>query len=277
MGGISPDPPNPFVSTVEEYDTGFTGLSPDFNGDGIVDSADITMMIDHWHTDYPFCDIAPRPFGDGIVDVQDLTLLAEYLFQDVNDPTLVAHWALDEAEGGIAFDSAGVNDAYIIGDPVWQPTGGHANGALQLDGVDDVAIIGSVLNPADGPFSVLAWIRGGTAGQTVISEPGGTNWLSTDPFEGSLMTELTNAGRSGAPLPSDTTITDGQWHRIGLVWDGSRRTLCVDDAVVAEDVQDGLGGSDNGLYIGAGKVMAPGTFFSGLIDDVRIYNRAIRP
>jgi hypothetical protein len=76
---------------------------------------------------------------------------------------------------------------------------------------------------------------------------------------------------------SQTVITDGNWHRIGLVWDGSHRTLCVDDAVVAEDVQDGLGGSGDGLYIGTGKTMAPGTYFSGLIDDVRIYNRAVRP
>jgi len=52
----------------------------DFNSDGIVDCADICIMIDHWHTDYPLCDIAPTPFGDGIVDVQDLIVLAEYLF-----------------------------------------------------------------------------------------------------------------------------------------------------------------------------------------------------
>jgi hypothetical protein len=32
-----------------------------------------------------------------------------------------------------------------------------------------------------------------------------------------------------------------------------------------------------GLYIGAGKNLEPGTFWSGLIDDVRIFNRAITP
>ncbi len=36
-------------------------------------------------------------------------------------------------------------------------------------------------------------------------------------------------------------------------------------------------GSDGGLYIGTGKMMQPGTYFSGLIDDVRIYNRAVKP
>jgi len=35
--------------------------------------------------------------------------------------------------------------------------------------------------------------------------------------------------------------------------------------------------SDRGLYIGTSKTVDAGAFFSGLIDDVRIYNRAVRP
>ena len=31
------------------------------------------------------------------------------------------------------------------------------------------------------------------------------------------------------------------------------------------------------LNIGCGKAMVPATFFTGLIDDVRIYNRVVRP
>jgi hypothetical protein len=146
-----------------------------------------------------------------------------------------------------------------------------------LDGVDDYIITAPVLNPANGPFSVLAWIKGGAAGQTVISEPGGANWLSTDPFDGSLMTELKAPGRSGTPLLSQTVITDDNWHRIGLVWDGLNRTLYVDGVAVAQDTQKNLGGSNNGMYIGTGKSMGPGSFWSGLIDDVRIYNRLVRP
>ncbi len=79
------------------------------------------------------------------------------------------------------------------------------------------------------------------------------------------------------PLLSEAGITDGQWHRVGLVWDGSHRTLCVDGVAVAEDVQDALVSSDRGLYIGAGTDFAPDSFFSGLIDDVRIYSRAVKP
>ena len=91
------------------------------------------------------------------------------------------------------------------------------------------------------------------------------------------MTELTSSGRSGGPLQSQTIITDGNWHRIALVWDGSRRTLYADGIVVAEDEQDGLNGLYGGLNIGCGKKMETGSFFSGLIDDVRIYNRAVTP
>jgi predicted secreted protein len=85
VGGSYPDPQNPsepvIPTSVEEYDTGLAIASPDFNGDGIVDSADMCIMVDHWGEDYPLCDMAPPPFGDGIIDVQDLIVLAEHLFE----------------------------------------------------------------------------------------------------------------------------------------------------------------------------------------------------
>ena len=249
----------------------------DFNGDGIVDSADMCIMVDHWGEDYSLCDIGPMSWGDGIVDVEDLIVLVEHLFKELNDPTLVAHWALDELADTIAQDSAGTNDAVTFGDPLWQPSGGQVDGALQLDGVDDCAITGSIPNPTEGQFSVFVWVKGGAPGQAVLSQMGGANWLYTDTLEGNLMTELKGPGRGAAELLSQTIITDGNWHRIGLVWDGSYRTLYVDDVAVAEDAQANLLGSENGLYIGTGKAMEPGSFWSGLIDDVRIYDRAVRP
>ncbi len=247
----------------------------DFNGDGIVDAADMCIVVDNWGTDESLCDIGPTPLGDGIVDVEDLKVLAGHLFEEVNDLTLVAHWALDEVEGMFAADSAGDNDGYALGDPVWMPAGGIVDGALQLDGVDDYVLTGFVPDPKEGPFSVLTWIKDGAPGQAVLSQMGGANWLCADASDGNLMTELKDPG--GDPLLSNTIITDGEWHRIGLIWDGSNRILYVDGVMVAEDTQEGLESSSNGLYIGTGKAMAPGTYFSGLIDDVRIYNRVVSP
>jgi N-acetylneuraminic acid mutarotase len=270
---------NVAVPTVEEYDTGLSPRSPDFNSDGIVDSIDMCILVEHWQTDYPLCDIAPPPFGDGIVDVQDLIEVAEHLFEEIYPTELIAYWKLDEAEGDIAFNSTSDNHGILIGSPTWQPEMGKVDGALELDGIDDYIDADFVLNPADGPFSILAWIKGGAAGQVVLSQTGGANWLSADPSEGKLMTELVPP-TTRSPLPplvSEIQITDGNWHHIGFVWDGSHRTLYVDGVIVAEDTQDGLAGSENGLNIGAGQMTQSGTFFSGLIDDVRIYNRAVSP
>ena len=269
--GIEPWVP---TVTVEVYE-----LNPpviDFNGNGLVDIKDLLRLIESWAQNDPLCDIAPPPFGDRIVDTLDLELLMDNWEQPVEDPTLVAHWALDETEGIIAYDSAGVNDAVVVGGTEWQPGSGQIDGALKLDGISGYVIAGAVMNPADGPFSVFAWIKGGEPGQVFVSQQAMANWLATDTY-GNLMTELKCTGRSAGYLFSETAITDGQWHRIGLVWDGTKRMLYVDGIVVAEDEQNGLAGSNNGLYIGCGKGMGQDTVFSGLIDDVRIYNRAVHP
>ncbi|MHC4630608.1 MAG: LamG-like jellyroll fold domain-containing protein, partial [Planctomycetota bacterium] len=85
-------------------------------------------------------------------------------------------------------------------------------------------------------------------------------------------------GRSAPqPLISEFIITDGAWHRVGFVSDASDRILYADYVEVARDTQGGLGSSEGGLYIGAGDSLDAASFFSGLIDDVRIYDRAVKP
>jgi hypothetical protein len=246
----------------------------DFNADGIVDSVDMVIMVDHWGTDNSSCDIGPMPWGDGIVDVEDLKILAEHLFEEVSDPTVIAHWPLDETEGITAHDNVNGNDDFVMGGALWQPAGGMIDGALELDGVDDCLITTFGPDPAAGPFTVIAWTKGGAPGQAIFSQAVNADWLRVDASTGTLMTELKNSNGLADPLLSETVITDGQWHRIGLVWNGSLRILCVDGIKVAEDTQDGLEASAGGLCVGVGKNYAPGTFFSGLIDDIRIYNRA---
>jgi hypothetical protein len=51
----------------------------------------------------------------------------------------------------------------------------------------------------------------------------------------------------------------------------------MDDILVAEDAQNGLARSIGGLNIGCGNNGAAGTFWFGMIDDVRIYSRAVIP
>ena len=133
----------------------------DFNGDGIVDSADMCILIDHWGENYSLCDIAPMPWGDGIVDVQDLIVLAEHVFE-YRRP--IAHWTLDERQGSTAYDKVGENNASVYAGALWQPAGGMFGGALEFDGIDDYFDTDFVLDPMEDSFSVFEWIKGGAPG-----------------------------------------------------------------------------------------------------------------
>jgi hypothetical protein len=244
--------------------------------DGKVDIKDLLILIEHWGTSDTLCDIGPMPWGDGKVDEKDLEVLMRYWGQEVTGPTLLAWWKLDETSGVTAADSAGTNDGTLVGNPTWQPTGGKIKGALQFDGIDDYVKTPFVCDPSQGPFSVFAWVKGGAPGQVVLSQPKEADWLMAAP-DGGFKTGLTGSGRRGKTLASSAVITDGTWHRTGLVWDGSNRILYVDDIEVARDTPGGLTASTGGLNIGAGSTLAPGSFWSGLIDDVRIYDRVVKP
>jgi N-acetylneuraminic acid mutarotase len=272
LGGTLLWYPATVVATVEEYD--LTPPPPDFNGDGTVDIHDLLQLIVSWATDDPVCDIAPPPFGDGIVDVQDLELLMSYWGQEVVDPALAAWWKLDETDGDIAHDSAGDRDGTVIGVSSWRANGGMVKGALELDG-QTLIVTDPVINPSGGAFSVFAWVKGGAPGQVILSQANVANWLMADASQGKLISEWVS-GR-GRLLVSELSITNGNWHRVGLTWDGTNKTLYLDDIQVGWDTVAGAGTSDDGLYIGAGNDLALGTYWTGLIDDVRIYDRVVTP
>ena len=249
----------------------------DFNGDGKVDGREVLAMAEHWGQNKSLYDIGLSPMGDGIVDTNDLTVLAGYIGQDVNDPTLIAHWALDEMGGMTTADSAGDNDAMVLGNATWQSAGGKIGGALAFDGKDDFARSASfVLDPSKGPFSVIAWVKGGAVGRVIISQMSGADWLYLNQY-GMLATDLKSPAKTGKSLTSDAYVLDDQWHRAVLTWDGTNRTLEMDGIEVAKDTQPSLAASSGNLHIGGGKTLTPATFWPGLIDDVRIYNRAVQP
>jgi len=186
---ISPDGRTLYLSCVKRpggygyYDIWKAPIIPivDLNGDGIVDAADMCIMVDHWAENYSLCDIGPMPWGDAIVDVEDLKVLAEHLFEHVNDPTLVAHWALDETEGAVAHDSAGENNGTVIGSVVWHPADGVVDGALELDGTTAFVVTDFALSFGGGPYPGRSWSarRPPSTGFTRI--PWTARWRRTAP------------------------------------------------------------------------------------------------
>ena len=147
-------------------------------------------------------------------------------------------------------------------------------GALKFDGSDDGVVTDFVLNRAAGPFGVFAWVQSSTGGRMILSQDGGmggADWLATN-AAGRLITALSSPG-----LNSSKVVTDGQWHEVGLTWDGSSRMLYVDSAAVATDKPAAPVSSTGGLNLGTGKNLGGTTFWSGLIDDVRIYKGVVKP
>ena len=254
----------------------------DFDNDGVVGMSDLLQLIECWETDDPVCDIGPMPWGDGVVDAADLEVLMKSWGQTLGEPLeLLAHWKLDESEGTIAYDAIGTSHANLIGDPIWQPEGGQIDGALLLDGVGDGLQAEIVVDPIYSACSVFAWVKGGGPGQTIISQAERGYWLMTDQVEGYLTTQLKQPNFGRGVLESRAQITDGEWHHVGLAWDMWIRTLYVDYVEVARDETEEalfeLPPSEGKFHIGAPpRLNFPG-YWSGLIDDVRIYNRAVEP
>lgn len=194
----------------------------------------------------------------------------------------VGWWKLD----GDATDSSGNGyDGTVHGDPNWIDEG-KDGGAVQFDGLEDYIESPFILNPADGSFSAFAWLKGGSENQKIICQTDGSgigrNWLQLDAEiycgypEGRLVTNISEPDNF-SPLTTDIRWDPGEWHHVGVTWDGHRRRLYIDAQEVAADVQalSGLESCDGSLYIGTHKFLDVGKFWDGMIDEVKIYDRAL--
>ncbi len=271
----------------------------DFGDDGTANLGDFYKLAQYWRRSEPSVDIGLSPLGDGAVDFRDLRVLATHWLEDASPPVYIqwlGHssvkiWAENTVvyvdprnlsefphDATVVCVTHSHSDHYVPADigKVWKA---DTVFVAPPDGVASYISTLSILDPADGPFSVFAWVNGGAPGQVVVSQDSGDDWLMADPSVGNLMTTLQKPrGRSPVPpLICEVVITDGQWHRVGFVWDGTDRNLYVDDLEVARDTQAAPAGSTSGLYLGCGKEQEAGTFWSGLIDDVRVYGRTVKP
>lgn len=96
---------------------------------------------------------------------------------------------------------------------------------------------------------------------------------------GKLLTRLADTP-STLPLISDFVVTDGEWHLVGVVWDGSFRRLYADGIEVAADsVPLGpLFSCDGRMNLGSGKNPSlQSSLWLGSIDDLQIWNKALAP
>ena len=172
---------------------------------------------------------------------------------------------------------------------------GKIGNALFFDGVNDWVTFadttGSAIDLGTG-MTIEAWVNPGsqmTDWNTVVLKERGAGNLSyglyahdgfpqpsgfNSPAGYTRTNPVANttdrAVRTNAPLPIN------QWTHLATTYDGANMRLYVNGVLVSTQPQTGsLSVSNGALRIGGNNVFAGGEFFHGLIDEVRIYNRAL--
>ena len=200
---------------------------------------------------------------------------------------LAGHWMFDESSGATAADSSGNNNyGTVMGDAQW--VAGKVGGALAFDGVDDMVVVtqNSGLpiynNGTNNAYSVAMWIKGGPQNNMRIFSEGSTTsntpllnlgTKDSGQFDSYIRPE---AGTTSNHPLSQAEPFDDSWHHIAWVDANGTATLYI----------DGLADGGNFNYtrgtmaldttsIGGILRADPSHWFTGQIDEVRVYNRAL--
>ncbi|MHC4396823.1 MAG: LamG-like jellyroll fold domain-containing protein [Planctomycetota bacterium] len=260
----------------------------DFDRDYAVNFTDFAVMAMHWldvDCNIPYwCGKADLDFS-GIVGTADLDIFAGDWLTETEQWWLwpVSHWKFDEGSGDIAYDSVGNNDGTIYGA---QWTTGQIGGALSFDGNGDyVDIADNTALQLPSALTVTAWVYpiydGGDYYVDVIAVKGqNVGWGPQ--FNYRIAMENSNlytwgVCKSGSELffHSGTPIYDA-WQHLALTADGTTCRAYINGIEVASRGAPGpyLTFPGYPVQIG-GHGVTNARWFSGLIDDVRVYDRAL--
>ncbi len=202
---------------------------------------------------------------------------------------LVSYWAFDEGSGTTAYDSAGSNDGGLVNGPVW--TSGRLGGALDFDGGDDYVQTGNLQTSNINQLTISVWIKPSSLGNAVIVDkplPSHSDpyyqylfRISDEDTPGQLDIELTLNGNRNVWYTSNSVLNTGIWQHLVVTYDGIQKPkIYVNNQekttyqFIGGDTSGSITGYDTGLRIG--KLTNVNTWpFSGLIDEVGIWNRAL--
>ncbi|MBN1505589.1 MAG: hypothetical protein JW955_02015 [Sedimentisphaerales bacterium] len=214
-----------------------------------------------------------------IDDVRLYSTTPEYI--DPVQPSaegLAAHYTFDEGSGTTVADSSGNgNHGTVQGDPLWVP--GIIGGAMEFSGNDYVDCGNSASLVIRDAITVACWIKvqAFVNGWEAIIAMGDNSYRMSRSEEFGNSIHFGCNGPSGGDLNSTPEVTTNTWRHVALVYDGAYRYIYIDGIEVIRLASTGqIDASTYNLYIGANSQQAD-RFFHGLIDDVRIYSRALSP
>ncbi|GAA3026167.1 sialidase family protein [Streptomyces glomeratus] len=169
-----------------------------------------------------------------------------------------------------------------------QQTDGVFGGALAFDGTDDAVRLpyrsGLPLGSKD--FTASLWFRYTAAsGEQPLLWMGGIGtsqpqvWLRAEPASKRVQGLITV--RDGASAPRSAYVrtsgayNDGRWHHVALRRGGGQLTLFVDGTALGTADVPGSVSRNSPFGVHIGQRMDGRAFFTGAIDDVRVYDRAL--
>jgi hypothetical protein len=231
-----------------------------------------------------------------------LTKFAMYSFAAVllvggtlhSQASLLAHWKFDEETGTTASDSKGTFHGTLSSGASFVP-GGVSGNALQLQRSQNGYVnMGNVLGLMTGDFTIVAWIKMNSGDRSDSSifigkhTSGYRNgyFLNVNKTAGVLVDDKAAFFQgSGAPAMSTndtpvsaTSVNDGLWHQVVAVYRaGSDKCIYVDGAPAerCRPAQPMVSTAAPLLIGGIAFGGVPGGLFTGLIDEVQIYGRAL--
>ena len=297
-----PDPPNELaIANANGPYCGGVGDPLAFHSDGSFDP-DGTIVSWLWHFGDGDSSTAANPVhaylapGDYEVILTVTDDLARSAF-DTTSATITAvasdltpevvWYPLDEGSGTVAGDSTGNGLDGAVNGPQW--VAGVDGSALDFDGIDDHVIVSDYVQ-SGAPLTVTGWAYAHSLPQwgSIVK-----NWANqTGAFhlglyesDGDFQVDVTEADENVVSLRegAGTPLPTGEWHHVAVVADAAEVSLYRNGKIVDRVDYDGtLKTSRPGLGIGV-KLNNAGTipsnslpsYWHGILDDVRIYDRAL--
>ncbi len=193
--------------------------------------------------------------------------------------TFVAHWKLDETDGEIAYDSAGDNDAIVHGG-AW--VAGKIDGALDLNGLNDYIDCGDSEQLSPEQMTISMWLKpehmGGMRYIATRSEPGShiIDYSITRQYTGEVDFIVGQIDSEPVSVTSSGTTPLNEWSHLAVTMDGSVASIYINDQPDNSTAYSRrIGRAGYRLIISS--LGANTRFYNGIVDDVRIYNYAVKP
>ena len=200
---------------------------------------------------------------------------------------LVGYWRFDESTGTTAADSAGGdNDGTLVGTEIgWAE--GRFGGALSMwsttestEGVEFPTTGMSVNSGTVSMWGLLSDPQPETSGRYFFghtTDPRFNNRIQIYMQEGTTPSRLLDIGL-GSNHAHDVDIMElpmEEWLHVALTWDNGNYAVYVDGEEVSGGTYAGLGAFHPTAAIGNDGSTAPYEPFAGLLDEVKIYDRAL--